>query len=124
MVQHVDNRRRVGLRCLLRADADARPCSRRAPRTHELEGVAESADDAGKQRPVAVGPVLDPGADAGLGHAERRVVQERDIQDERQDEEPLQMPISGPEGSRVASVRGNVAISMTVERQKERTVLK
>ena len=104
MVHRIGVHRRVGLTCLTGANSDARPCSRRALRTHELEGVAKSTDDAGKQRPVAVGPVLDPGADAGLGHAERRVVQECDVQDERQDEEPLRMPISGSEASRVACI--------------------
>ncbi len=93
----------MGLRYLIRAVADARSCSGRALRTHELEGVAESADDTGKQRPVAVGPVPYPGADAGLGHAERRVVQERDVQDECQDEEALQTPMSDSEASRVSA---------------------
>ena len=72
-----------------------------AQRTHELEGVAEAADDAGEQCPVAVVPVANPGADAGLGQAERREIQECDVQDESQDEEALQKklklkPCPGP----------------------------
>ena len=51
---------------------------------HELQAVAKAADDARKDRPVAVLPVGQVLPDGRLWRAQHRVVQEDDVEDAAQ----------------------------------------
>ena len=53
---------------------------------HELETVAEAAEQAGEERPLPAVPVPEVGAEGGPGHAGHGAVEEEDVEADADDE--------------------------------------
>ena len=53
--------------------------------THELEPVAEPAEQTGEESPLPAVPVIEVGLEGGLGHAGHWAVEEQDVQPDADD---------------------------------------